>query len=78
MYIKLTKIIEVDGAQCVACAFFGTKQCYIHTTENTPDGGHCNVLAAILNQLHAFEDLINDEKLTGKQYNREEMVEDGA
>lgn len=66
MYTKLTKIIEVNGAKCVSCAFLGTEQCRIHNTENTPDCGHCNVLGAILNQLHMFEEMIDDENLTEK------------
>ena len=77
MYTKLTKLIEGAGAQCVDFALSCTKPCHITTTENTPDCGHCNFRAAILNQLHAFEELIDDEKLTEKQYNREEMVENG-
>lgn len=63
MYTKLTKIIKVDGAECVACAYFGTEECRIHKEEGTPDCCHCRVMGAILNQLHAFEEAITEENV---------------
>ena len=61
MYTKLTKRIQIDERECVSCAFFGTERCHIHT-DGTVDCGHCEVFAAILNQLNAFEDLLDDEQ----------------
>ena len=53
-YEPLTKIIADDsGKEFVTCKFYGTTQCRcLHT------GGCiiCPMLAAILNQLHAFEE----------------------
>lgn len=54
-YKPLTKIIKTDdGVEKVACRFYGTEQCRsIHT--NGCVG--CPVMAAILNQLHIFEEI---------------------
>lgn len=59
MYTRLTKTTVVEGRECVSCAFHGTKMCRIHN--GIPDCGHCDVFAAILNQLHAFEDAFCEE-----------------
>lgn len=54
MYKELTKVVEVDGKQCVACIKFNTSECLIH------NGGcaSCKMFAAILNQLHAYEEIL--------------------
>lgn len=59
MYTRLTKTITVQGRECVACIYHGTKMCRIH--KGIPDCSHCEVFAAILNQLHAFENIIYEE-----------------
>lgn len=59
MYTKLTKKIQIDGRECVSCAFFGTERCRIHT-DGTTDCGHCEVLGAILNQLNFLETIIEE------------------
>ena len=57
MYTRLTKVAKVDGRECVSCAFYGTSKCRIHKESNTTDCAHCDVMGAILNQLHAFEEI---------------------
>ena len=59
MYTRLTKTITVEGRECVSCIFHGTEACRIH--KGISDCGHCDVFAAILNQLHAFENIIYEE-----------------
>lgn len=59
MYTRLTKIVTVESRECVTCTYHGTQMCRIHN--GIPDCSHCNVFAAILNQLHAFEDIICEE-----------------
>lgn len=59
MYNKLTKIANVEGRECVACINYGTEMCHIH--KDHPDCIHCPMLAAILNQLHAFEVIVCEE-----------------
>ena len=59
MYTKLTKVVTVEERECVTCIYYGTSMCRIHN--NIPDCCHCNVFAAILNQLHAFEEVICGE-----------------
>lgn len=59
MYTRLTKTTTVEGRECVSCIFHGTEMCRIH--KGIPDCGHCDVFAAILNQLHAFENIIYEE-----------------
>lgn len=56
MYTRLTKLTKVDGRECVSCAFYGTEMCHIHKGAN--DCLHCEVFAAILNQLYAFEEVV--------------------
>lgn len=61
MYARLTKIVKgQDGRDCVTCVNFGTERCHIHN--EVPDCIHCPVLGAILNQLHAFEDIVLDSQ----------------
>lgn len=61
MYARLTKIVKgQDGRDCVTCVNFGTERCHIHN--EVPDCIHCPVLGAILNQLHAFEDIVLDSR----------------
>ena len=60
MYERLTKTTNVDGCECVACIYYGTEMCRIH--KGIPDCSHCDVFAAILNQLHAFENIIYEEQ----------------
>ena len=59
MYTRLTKTTTVEGRECVSCIFHGTEMCRIH--KGISDCGHCDVFAAILNQLHAFEKIIYEE-----------------
>lgn len=59
MYTRLTKTAIIDGRECVTCIFYGTNMCH-HIHNNVVDCGHCEVFAAILNQLHAFEDIVFD------------------
>lgn len=53
-YIPLTKIIKQDDKEFVVCKFYGTQEC---RSIHTPNAGCacCPMMAAILNQLHAFE-----------------------
>lgn len=60
MYTKLTKVITINGEECVSCAFFGTEKCQIHNNDKTHDCMHCKVMGAILNQLHEFEEMIEE------------------
>lgn len=60
MYTRLTKIITVEERECVTCIYYGTEMCRIH--KGVSDCGHCDVLAAILNQLHIFENIICEEE----------------
>lgn len=64
MYKKLTKITTVDNKECVACACFGTKMCQLHN--GALDCGHCPMFAAILNQLHTFETVVEDTTIENK------------
>ena len=59
MYTKLTKVVTVEERECVACIYHGTEMCRIH--KGIPDCSHCDVFAAILNQLNAFENIICEE-----------------
>lgn len=59
MYTRLTKIVTVEGRECVTCTYHGTEMCRIH--KGIPDCSHCEVFAAILNQLNAFEDAICED-----------------
>ena len=56
-YKPLTKIIIVDNKKYVVCAKYGTSEC---RTIHMPNDGctACPMLAAILNQLHIFEECI--------------------
>lgn len=57
MYTRLTKIVkDQDGRDCVTCVNFGTERCHIHN--GVPDCTNCPMLAAILNQLYGFEEII--------------------
>lgn len=60
MYTRLTKTTTIEGRECVSCIFHGTEMCRIH--KGISDCGHCDVFAAILNQLHAFENIIYEER----------------
>ncbi len=55
MYTRLTKTTTAEGRECVSCIYYGTERCRIH--KGISDCNHCEVFAAILNQLHAFEDI---------------------
>lgn len=60
MYTRLTKEIEDDKHnKFVVCAYYGTEQCLIHSGKAL-DCGKCPAMAAIIYQLHAFEDLMED------------------
>lgn len=59
MYTRLTKTINIEGREYVSCIFYGTDLCRIH--KGISDCGHCDVFAAILNQLHIFENMICEE-----------------
>lgn len=60
MYTRLTKTINVDGRDCVSCIYCGTEKCRIHS--GLLSCMQCDVFAAILNQLHALEDIICEEQ----------------
>lgn len=59
MYTRLTKAVKIEERECVSCIYYGTEMCRIHN--GIPDCIHCEVFAAILNQLHAFENIICNE-----------------
>ena len=63
MYTRLTKEVTLNGLggerKCVACVYHGTDMCRIH--KGVSDCSHCEVFAAILNQLYEFETLFFDE-----------------
>ena len=59
MYTRLTKTTIIEGRECVSCIFYGTEMCRIH--KGISDCGHCDVVAAILNQLHTLENILLDE-----------------
>ena len=59
MYARLTKTTTIEGRECVSCIFYGTEMCRIH--KGISDCGHCDVFAAILNQLHTLENIIYEE-----------------
>jgi len=59
-YKSLTKIVTVNGLQHVACAKSGTNECPIHN--GVAHCGECPVFAAILNQLRAFEEIMEEQK----------------
>lgn len=56
MYKKLTKVVNVNGRDCVACAFYDTPECQIHNCEKSC--ARCKMMGAILNQLHEFEEIV--------------------
>lgn len=60
MYTKLTKLVHEEGHECVACIYYGTEMCRIHN--GVMNCGDCEVFAAILNQLHAFESILDECK----------------
>lgn len=61
-YERLTKIVSQGGKECVACTYYGTEKCRIHSVDDSaPDCYKCNVFAAILNQLYAFEEILTDK-----------------
>lgn len=59
-YEPLTKIVDIDGREVIACRSYGTDECRnIHTPKGC---AACPAMAAILNQLYAFERIyINDD-----------------
>ena len=60
LYTKLTKVIkDSSGQEQVACIDFGTSRCRIHN--GIQSCAHCPMMSAMLNQLHAFEQLIDEE-----------------
>lgn len=59
-YRSLTKKVLIDNQECVACAAYGTSECKIHTGE-AKGCSDCSVLAAIFNQLYAFEEAYTDK-----------------
>lgn len=60
-YRPLTKIITTDdGKEMVACQLYGTDKC---RSIHTPTGCcGCPMMAAILNQLHIFEEIYLEEE----------------
>lgn len=56
MYTRLTKVIVVEGQECVSCIHYGTEMCRAHN--GVANCGECDVFAAILNQLYALENII--------------------
>ena len=70
MYKRLTKTATIDGRECITCAYYGTNECHIHN--DVADCGHCRVFAAMLNQLHTFEDIIFEVQQNNNELNKEE------
>jgi hypothetical protein len=60
MYTRLTKVVNVNGVDCVSCTFYGTSECHIHKGNDIPNCAQCKVMAAMLNQLRAFEELVEE------------------
>jgi hypothetical protein len=60
MYTRLTKVVNIAGQEYVTCKFHGTHLCRIHN-DGIPNCAHCEMYAAILNQLKAFEDAMEDD-----------------
>lgn len=56
-YQRLTKVVtQHNGQEMIACSFYGTDKCRsIHTKRGCLE---CPVFAAILNQLYAFEEIM--------------------
>lgn len=50
---RLTKIAEVDGQEVVACVYFGTDECHIHSGDS--GCSRCKVMGAMLNKLYLLE-----------------------
>lgn len=53
MYMRMTKVVENEGREYVACSLLNTERCLIHKCGGC---GSCEVFSGILNQLYAFED----------------------
>ena len=73
MIQRLTKVVEVDGAQCVTCALYGTDECRVHKDEGVTGCGQCPMFGCILNQLHAFEEIVCDSPDS-----KDEVQDEGA
>lgn len=56
MYQPLTKVVIIDGKECVTCAKYGTEECLIHK-EKVSGCFKCRCLGAMVEQLHAFEEV---------------------
>ena len=58
-YTRLTKTAkDANGNEYVACVFYGTEECHIHT--GVSGCATCPVFAAILNQLCEFETMMEE------------------
>lgn len=58
----LTKIVNIDGKECVSCIYYGTPECLIHSkgTRSCPE---CVICHAIYNKLYLLEGMISDGKI---------------
>lgn len=61
MYKRLTKEIEDEKHnKFVVCALYGTDECHIHSGKAL-ECGKCPAMAAMICQLHAFEEVMDEE-----------------
>lgn len=68
MYTPLTKVVTVGEQEFITCSSYGTKMCRIHNPGEGAAGCHvCPVFAAMLNQLHAFEEVMLDMSKTEEE-----------
>lgn len=59
MYEPLTKVITIGEQEVIVCRNYGTEMCHIHNPRDGVSGCQvCSMFAAMLNQLHAFEQII--------------------
>lgn len=60
MYKELTKVEKTDdGREVIACVACGTERCQLHN--GVQSCSTCPMFAAILNQLHFFEEIIKEK-----------------
>lgn len=60
--MQLTKVINHDGRECVACVYYGTDKCHIHSENDVNDCAHCKVFGAMLNKLNLYETAYENEE----------------
>lgn len=55
-YRPLTKKININNQDCIACSLYGTEECKKIHTGTITGCADCPMIAAMLNQLFAFEE----------------------